>query len=79
VKSLDQTDNFSRSVTAPDHPVAVGALMDWIEERSGRDALTAAGNRGRSIASRSKSRRKRLRNYAGLVHSILSIYRRRSC
>jgi acetate kinase len=32
-------------VTAPDHSVAVGALMDWIEERSGRDALTAMGHR----------------------------------
>jgi len=32
-------------VTAPDHTVAVGALMDWIEERSGRDALTAVGHR----------------------------------
>ena len=45
VKGLDQTDNFSRLVTAPDHTVAVGALMDWIEERSGRDALTAVGHR----------------------------------
>ena len=45
VKGLNQADNFSRSVTAPDHTVAVGALMDWIEERSGRDALTAVGHR----------------------------------
>jgi len=45
VKGLDQADNFSRSVTAPDHTVAVGALMDWIEERSGRDALAAVGHR----------------------------------
>ena len=45
VKGLDQADNFSRLVTAPDHTVAVGALMDWIEERSGRDALTAVGHR----------------------------------
>ena len=45
VKGLNQADNFSRSVTAPDHTVAVGALMDWIEERSGRDVLTAAGHR----------------------------------
>ena len=34
VKGLNQADNFSRSVAAPDHTVAVGALMDWIEERS---------------------------------------------
>ena len=45
VKSLNQADNFSRAVTAPDHTVAVGVLMDWIEERSGRDALAAVGHR----------------------------------
>jgi acetate kinase len=45
VKGLNQADNFSRLLTAPDHTVAVGALMDWIEERGGRDALTAVGHR----------------------------------
>ncbi len=45
MKGLDQADNFSRPVTAPDHTVAVGALMDWIEQRSGRAALTAVGHR----------------------------------
>ena len=45
VKGLGQADNFSRSVTAPNHKVAVGVLMDWIEERCGRDALTAVGHR----------------------------------
>ena len=45
VKALDQADNFSRSVTAPDHSIAVGVLMDWIEERTGHDALTAVGHR----------------------------------
>ena len=45
VKGLNQADIFSRLVMAPDHTVAVGALMDWIEERSGRDALTAMGHR----------------------------------
>jgi acetate kinase len=45
VKGSDQADNFSRSINAPDHTVAVGALMDWIEGRSGRDALTAVGHR----------------------------------
>jgi len=44
-KSSNQTDNFSRFVTAPDHSVAVGFLMDWIEERSGGDALIAVGHR----------------------------------
>jgi acetate kinase len=45
VKGLNPADNVSRSVTAPDHTKAVGALMDWIEERSERDALTAVGHR----------------------------------
>ena len=45
VKGLNQADNFSRLVTAPDHTVAAGALMDWFQERSARDALTAVGHR----------------------------------
>jgi acetate kinase len=45
VKGLVQADSFSRPVTAPDHTVAVGALMDWIEQRIGSDALTAVGHR----------------------------------
>src|ERR1035438_3711581 len=45
VKGSGQADNFSRSVKAPDHTAAVGVLMDWIEQRSGRDALTAVGHR----------------------------------
>jgi acetate kinase len=45
VKNLDQADNYSRLVTAPDHAAAVGVLMDWIEELSRRDALTAVGHR----------------------------------
>jgi acetate kinase len=45
VKSMDQAHNLSRSVSAPDHTAAVGILMDWIEQRSGRDPLTAVGHR----------------------------------
>jgi acetate kinase len=45
VKGLNPADNFSRPVTAPDHTVAVAVLMDWIEERTGNDALTAVGHR----------------------------------
>lgn len=45
VKGMNQADNFSRQVTTPDHTVAVGILMDWIEERIGREALTAVGHR----------------------------------
>ena len=44
-RGLNQADNFSRLVTAPDYTVAVGALMDWIEERTGHEALTAVGHR----------------------------------
>jgi acetate kinase len=45
VKGLNQADNFSQSVIAPDHTVAVGALMDWIEQRCGREGLAAVGHR----------------------------------
>jgi acetate kinase len=45
VKGVDSADNFSRPVTAPDHTVAVRVLMDWIEERIGRDGLAAIGHR----------------------------------
>jgi acetate kinase len=45
VKGVNQADRFLRAGAAPDHSVAVGVLMDWIEERSGRDALTAVGHR----------------------------------
>jgi len=45
VKGLSPADNFSRPVAAPDHTVAVGILMDWIEKRGGGDALTAVGHR----------------------------------
>jgi len=45
VKGLNRSDNFSRLVTAPDHTAAVNVLMDWIEERGGRDTLTAVGHR----------------------------------
>jgi acetate kinase len=45
VKGVNQADNFSRPVVAPDHTVAVGALMDWIEQRIGRNALAAVGHR----------------------------------
>ena len=45
VKGLDDADNFSRLVTAPDHTAAVDALTDWIEERSRRNALAAVGHR----------------------------------
>ena len=45
VKGVNQADHVSRAVRAPDHTVAVGILMDWIEERTRRDAVTAVGHR----------------------------------
>jgi acetate kinase len=45
VTGSNPTDNFSRPVTAADHTAAVGALMEWIEEHSGRDALAGVGHR----------------------------------
>jgi acetate kinase len=45
VKGVNPADSFSRPVAATDHTAAVGALMDWIVERIGRDALTAVGHR----------------------------------
>ena len=45
VKGLNPADTFSRPVAAPDHTVAVGALMDWIEERLRRIPLAAVGHR----------------------------------
>jgi acetate kinase len=44
-KGSNPADNFSRPLTAADHTAAVGALMEWIEGHSGRDALAAVGHR----------------------------------
>ena len=45
VRGLNETESFSREMDAPDHAVAVEVLMDWIDERSDRGALTAVGHR----------------------------------
>jgi acetate kinase len=45
VTRVDRKDDVARSVAAPDHAAAVGALMAWLEERGGRDALAAVGHR----------------------------------
>jgi acetate kinase len=45
VKGLSHADNISQLLTVPNHKVAVSVLIDWIEERSGHDALTAVGHR----------------------------------
>lgn len=45
VKGLGQADNFSRLVNASDYKVAALAMMDWIEQRIGCNALVAVGHR----------------------------------
>jgi acetate kinase len=45
VKGPNPEESISRPVTASDPAAAVDALMDWIEERGGRGALTAVGHR----------------------------------
>ncbi len=45
VRGFGQLESFSRLIAAPDHTAAVNALMDWIEQHSGREALTAVGHR----------------------------------
>jgi acetate kinase len=45
VSGVNKTDKFSRPITAPSHDVAMGALVDLIEKRGGRDALAAVGLR----------------------------------
>jgi acetate kinase len=45
VKGPNPDDNFLRVIPAPDHSVAVEALMDLIAERCGVDTLIAVGHR----------------------------------
>jgi acetate kinase len=45
VNGTIEADHLSRSIAAPDHAAAVGALMDWIESRNDREALSAVGHR----------------------------------
>jgi acetate kinase len=45
VNGQNEADNFSRPLTAPNHPAAVNVLMDWIEEKIQRDGLAAVGHR----------------------------------
>jgi acetate kinase len=44
-KGANKADNFSKTLTVPDHPAAVGLLMDWIQERFEGGALAAVGHR----------------------------------
>ena len=45
VNGPSSSDNLSQSLTAPDHRTAVIALLDWLEERLGRDGLAGVGHR----------------------------------
>lgn len=45
VNGLLTADDVSRDVNAPDHAAAVGALMNYIEERGAQSAVTAVGHR----------------------------------
>jgi len=45
VKGSKLADNFSNKVSAPNHTLAVGVLMDWLEKHNGSYALTAVGHR----------------------------------
>jgi acetate kinase len=45
VKSVEQSDDFVRAVSTPDHTTAVNILMDWVEQRIGHTKLAAVGHR----------------------------------
>jgi hypothetical protein len=45
-EGLSQADNFSRPLAGPDHTVAVGVLMDWIEECLGAGCADHGGASG---------------------------------
>jgi acetate kinase len=45
VEGLNEEDNFSREVIAPDHTTAVDRLLEWLEERIGGGGLSAVGHR----------------------------------
>ncbi|MGO8994067.1 MAG: acetate/propionate family kinase [Polyangiaceae bacterium] len=45
VEGVRPGESFVRPLTAPDQTAAVGALMDWLGQRKGADAVTAVGHR----------------------------------
>ena len=45
VDGAEKTDNFARSLPAPDHIAAVNVLLDWVEQRLAGTPLAAAGHR----------------------------------
>jgi acetate kinase len=44
-RGLDPKDDFSRRVALPDFKSGVSLLMDWVDQRFGRDGLCAVGHR----------------------------------
>jgi len=45
VKGASPKESFCRKIAAPDHAVAVSALMDWLESNVGSGGLAAVGHR----------------------------------
>jgi len=45
IKGSDSADNLSEAIVAKDHKEAVKLLMDWVQERIARGALSAVGHR----------------------------------
>jgi acetate kinase len=45
VKGSSDVDSFSRQVSAPDHAIAVGKLVEWLEGQIGPGGLKAVGHR----------------------------------
>src|SRR5262249_37435274 len=45
IKGLEKSDNMSKSVAVSNHTIAVNLLMDWVQERIGKDSLAAVGHR----------------------------------
>ncbi len=45
IKSVNQKDNISRQVAALNYTMAIGVLMNWIEEWNGHNLLSAVGHR----------------------------------
>src|SRR5450755_2384913 len=45
IEELKPADSISRPVAAPTHAAAVAELMNWIEARGERDALSAVAHR----------------------------------
>jgi hypothetical protein len=62
-EGLPQADNFSRPVKAPDHTVAVGGLMNWIEERCG--PATPEVTRGSGVGGQKQRSIRKTKNLLG--------------